>query len=177
MGSDVEGLAEGDHVTALPLVSCGRCARCLEGNTHLCETGLAASLAYGLPGAFAEYVHVPKAVLGGSVFRLPDEVSSTEGALVEPLSVAVHAVKSARPRPADVAVVIGLGSIGQHTAQALKALGAAKVIGIDVSPKRLETAAQLGTGIVVNGRDVDPLEAVQDVVGPGRTGSGRGPTS
>lgn len=172
VGGEVEGIAEGDRVTALPLVACGRCPRCLEGSSHLCETGLAASIAYGLPGAFAEYLHVPKAVLGGSVFRLPDEVSSTEAALVEPLSVAVHAVKSTSPKPSDVAVVLGLGSIGQNVAQALKALGAAKVIGIDVAPRRLETAAQLGTDVVVHGRDTDPLEAVREIVGPGAYGVG-----
>ena len=140
VGANVQGLKVGDRVTAVPLSTCGRCPRCLEGAAHLCETGLAASVAYGLPGAFAEYVRVPDAILGGNVHLIPDNVSYAAAALVEPLAVGLHAAKSANPLPTDTCVVIGLGSIGLNCVQMLKACGAGRVIGIDISPARLELA-------------------------------------
>ena len=167
VGKEVEGIRVRDRVTALPLVACGQCPRCQEGNTHLCETGLAASIAYGLPGAFADYVRVPNAKLGESVFRLPDDLSPEEGALVEPLSVALHAVKIAGVRQGDTVVVIGLGTIGQGVVQVAKALGAAKVIGTDVSKLRLDTAAELGADSSIDANARDPLTAVREITGPG----------
>lgn len=171
-GSRVEGVAVGDRVTAVPLTVCGRCPRCLEGSTHLCEIGLAASVAYGLPGAFAEYVRVPNVVRGGNVHVLPNSVDDASAALVEPLAVALHAAKLADPLPTDTCVVIGLGSIGINTVQMLKVMGAGRIIGIDVSPTRLEIARQFGADITINGRERDPLEAVTEITGEGAYGVG-----
>jgi len=172
VGADVQGLKVGDRVTAVPLSTCGRCPRCLEGAGHLCETGLAASVAYGLPGAFAEYVRVPEAVLGGNVHLIPDNVSYAAAALVEPLAVGLHAAKSANPGPTDTCVVIGLGSIGLNCVQMLKACGAGRVIGIDVSPARLELAKKLGADITINGREKDALATIQEITGVGAYGVG-----
>jgi len=172
VGSLVEGLAEGDRITANPLSACGRCPRCLEGATHLCETGLAASVAYGLPGAFAEYVRVPQVILGGNVFKIPDNVSDAAAAMAEPISVGLHAAKMCAPLPTDTCVVIGLGSIGLNVVQMLKIMGAGRVIGIDVSPTRLALAQQLGADIVINGKNDDALAAVQDLTGVGAYGVG-----
>ncbi len=172
VGKDVQGIKVGDRVTAVPLSTCGRCPRCLEGATHLCETGLAASVAYGLPGAFAEFVRVPKAVLGGNIYKIPDNVDDRAAALVEPLAVALHAAKMSNPGPADTCVVLGLGSIGLNTVQMLKAMGAGRVIGIDISPARLALAAKLGADITINGRETDALAAVTEITGPGAYGVG-----
>lgn len=172
VGANVQGIAVGDRVTAVPLSTCGRCPRCLEGATHLCETGLAASVAYGLPGAFAEYVRVPDAVLGGNVHLIPDNVSYAAAALVEPLAVGLHAAKSAAPLPTDTCVVIGLGSIGLNCVQMLKACGAGRVIGIDISPARLDLARQLGADITINGKEQDALATVQEITGIGAYGVG-----
>lgn len=171
-GPEVQGVAVGDRLTALPILSCGRCARCAEGRFQLCETALARSIAYGLPGAFAEYVGIPAAVPGKSVHLLPPEVSLDQAALVEPLAVALHAAGLAAPAPSDTAVVIGLGCIGQFVVQALKARGAARVIGVDVSDLRLATAARLGADVVVDAREHDPLGAVQELLGVGAYGMG-----
>lgn len=172
VGTDVEGVSVGDRVTAVPLSVCGRCPRCLEGRSHLCETGLSASIAYGLPGAFAEYVRVPDALIGRNLLRVPDGVSDAAAAMVEPLAVALHAARSAEPDPADTAVVIGLGSIGLNVVQMLKALGAGRVIGIDVADARLALARQLGADVVVDGREQDALTAVQRLTGAGPGGGG-----
>lgn len=171
-GSDVVGVKVGDRITANPLTMCGRCPRCLEGSTHLCEVGLSASVAYGLPGAFAEFVRVPNVVVGGNVFVIPDNVDDSSAAMAEPLAVALHAAKLSAPSPTDTCVVIGLGSIGLNTVQMLKAAGAGRVIGIDISPARLALAAQLGADITINGREQDALAAVTEITGAGAYGVG-----
>lgn len=172
VGTEVAGVAVGDRVTAVPLSVCGRCPRCLEGLSHLCETGLAASIAYGLPGAFAQYVRVPDVVVGKNLLLVPDAVSDAAAAMVEPMAVALHAARSARPDPADTAVVIGLGSIGLNVVQMLKALGAGVVVGIDVAEARLDLAKSLGADHVVDGRKVDVLAAVGEITGAGVGGLG-----
>lgn len=167
VGAKVVGLQVGQRVTAVPLSACGRCPRCLEGHPHVCETGLSASIAYGLPGAFAELVRVPDAVLGGNVHVLPPAVSDVAGALVEPMSVALHAARMAAPGPTDTCVVLGLGSIGLNVVQMLKAVGAGRIVGVDVAPTRLALARQLGADVVVDGRDGDVLEAIRALTGAG----------
>lgn len=172
VGSDVEGIQVGDRVTALPLTDCGICPRCIEGNPHLCETGLAASIAYGLPGAFAEFLHIPRAILGKTVFLLPDEVSYEEGAMVESFSVGLHAVRLAVPEPTDTAVVIGLGAIGQSVVQSLKAMGVGNIIGVDISQLRLEKAEVSGANVVIDASATDPLDEVRELLGEGAYGVG-----
>jgi (R,R)-butanediol dehydrogenase / meso-butanediol dehydrogenase / diacetyl reductase len=147
-GSDVEGLAVGDRVTASPLVPCMDCPRCAEGRYNLCAKAWTQGIAYGRPGAFAELVRIPGATPGGNVFPLRGDVDDEAGALVEPLAVAVHAVKLAEPVPGATAVVLGLGTIGQQVVQALTARGAGRVIGVDVSALRLEAAGKLGAEAV-----------------------------
>jgi 2-desacetyl-2-hydroxyethyl bacteriochlorophyllide A dehydrogenase len=171
-GAEVYGVSPGDRVTAVPILACGRCPRCLDGATHLCETALAASIAYGLPGAFAEYVRVPDVVVGGNLHRIPDAVGDVAAAMVEPLSVALHAVRSARVGPADTVVVLGLGSIGLNVVQMAKALGAGRIVGVDISPARLELASRLGADVVVDGRARSALEAVVELTGTGAYGVG-----
>lgn len=171
-GADVSGVSVGDRVTAVPILDCGRCPRCLDGSTHLCEHGLSASIAYGLPGAFAEYVRVPNVVTGGNLHRIPDGVSDVAAAMVEPLSVALHAVRSARPGPADVVVVLGLGSVGLNVVQMARTLGAGRIVGIDVSPARLELASRLGADHIIDARATNALDAVVDLTGPGAYGVG-----
>ena len=107
VGEDVSGVEVGDRVTASPIVPCMECARCQEGRYNLCAVCWSTAIAYGRPGGFAELVQIPTAVVGANVFPLGSEVSDEAGALVEPLAVAVHAVRltprsrvPSRPRPA-----------------------------------------------------------------------------
>jgi (R,R)-butanediol dehydrogenase/meso-butanediol dehydrogenase/diacetyl reductase len=153
VGSEVEGLAVGDRVTGLPIQPCGDCRQCLEGREHLCETWTRRSIGYGIPGAFAERLWIPSAVVDRNVHKLPDGLAFEDAALVEPLAVGVHAVCQADPAPADVALVLGLGTIGLQVAQVLLARGVSQVIGADLSPLRRAVAADLGV-VPVAGDDL-----------------------
>jgi (R,R)-butanediol dehydrogenase/meso-butanediol dehydrogenase/diacetyl reductase len=148
VGAEVEGIAVGDRVTGLPIQPCGDCRQCLEGREHLCETWTRRSIGYGIPGAFAERLWIPNAVLDGNVHKLPDELAFEDAALVEPLAVGVHAVGQANAQPGQVALVLGLGTIGLQVAQVLLARGVGPVIGADLSPLRRSVATGLGVTAV-----------------------------
>ena len=147
-GEDVQGLAVGDRVTAVPIVPCGECARCAEGRYNLCAVAWTTGIAYGRPGAFAERVRIPGSVPGENVFKLADEVDDEAGATVEPLAVGVHAVRLAGSVEGATALVLGLGTIGQQIVQVLRAHGAKRVIGMDLSQLRLDAARELGADAV-----------------------------
>jgi 2-desacetyl-2-hydroxyethyl bacteriochlorophyllide A dehydrogenase len=105
-------------------------------------------IAYGKPGAFAERVRIPRSVQGENVFKLDDEISDEAGATVEPLAVAVHAVKLLEGVDGSTALVLGLGTIGQQVVQVLLARGARRVVGVDLSALRLDAARELGADVV-----------------------------
>ena len=165
-GSAVTGVAVGDRVTASPLVPCKECPRCREGRYNLCAKAWTQSIAYGRPGAFAEFVRIPNPVPGENIFLLGDDVSDDAGALTEPLAVAVHAVKLAEPVAGVTAVVLGLGTIGAQVVQALRARGAGRIIGLDLSTLRLEAAGGLGAEPVDGARGVE--EALRSVLAEGQ---------
>lgn len=154
-GDAVEGVAVGDRLTASPLVPCHDCPRCAEGRYNLCAAAWTQGLAYGRPGAFAERLMIPRPVPGQNVFPLSDDISDEAGALVEPLAVGVHAVKLAGAVEGATALVLGLGTIGLQVVQALRARGAGRVIGIDLSPLRLEAAGKLGAEAVDGSAGID----------------------
>lgn len=147
-GEEVSGIGLGDRVTAVPIVPCGQCPRCAEGRYNLCAAAWTSGIAYGKPGAFAERVRVPQAVLGENVFKLSEEIGDEAGATVEPLAVAAHAVRLAPVVEGATALVLGLGTIGQQVVQVLRARGARRILGVDLSKLRLDAAAELGAEAV-----------------------------
>jgi (R,R)-butanediol dehydrogenase/meso-butanediol dehydrogenase/diacetyl reductase len=164
-GDQVSGLQVGDRVTALPLVPCGDCPRCLEGRYNLCASAWTTGLAYGRPGAFAERIQIPRSIPGQNVFKLADGMSDEEGATVEPLAVAVHAVRLAGDVEGQTALVLGLGTIGQQVVQVLRANGVRRVVGIDLSELRLRAAATLGADAVDGAAGID--RAIDAALGEG----------
>lgn len=164
-GDQVTGLQVGDRVTASPLVPCGDCPRCLEGRYNLCASAWTTGLAYGRPGAFAERIHIPRSVPGQNVFKLADGMTDEEGATVEPLAVAVHAVRLAGDVAGQTALVLGLGTIGQQVVQVLRASGVRRVVGIDLSELRLRAAATLGADAVDGAAGIE--EAIDAALGEG----------
>ena len=135
-------IAKGTRVVVEPLISCKTCRPCREGHEHVC--GDLQLLGVETDGGFAEYVAVPVE----KVYPLPFSISDEEAALIEPLSVAVHAVSFAPPRENDVIVVLGAGPIGLLTAQVVRARGARWIYLCDINNHRLELAHALGFSVV-----------------------------
>jgi 2-desacetyl-2-hydroxyethyl bacteriochlorophyllide A dehydrogenase len=156
---EVDGIAPGDRVTVRPLIPCGGCAACGAGEPQRCERSL--DIGYGVSGAFAERVLVPRAVVGETVFRLPDAVDDRGGALVEPLAVGMHAIARADADQEEVIVVLGAGMIGLGVIALLHSRGCKRILAVDLSQLRRERARVVGAAMVV-----DP--AVEDVVAAAR---------
>ena len=142
-GRDVQSFKPGDRVTFDSTISCGACRFCAAGAMNLCEKRQVLGVScgeYRRNGAFAEYVSVPARI----VYALPDEFSFAHAALIEAVSVAVHAAKISEIRPGSTAVVIGAGMIGLLSVQALRHYGCARVFAVDVDETRLKMARELG---------------------------------
>ena len=148
VGANVQGIGVSERVTAMPFNACYACPACMRGETHLCYNVSGQAIAYGLPGALAEYLRIPRAMLNRNVFKLPEQLSDLAGATVEPLAVAVHAVRLANPDIGAKVVVVGAWLIGQCMIQALKARGVSQVVSV-VSEASCPGAARRSN--VVNG--------------------------
>lgn len=154
-GEKVKGLQAGDKVALEPGKTCGHCEFCKKGKYNLCpEVEFFATPPYD--GVFQEYA-VHKADL---CFKLPENVSTMEGALIEPLAVGFHAANQGGAHLGQTAVVMGAGCIGLVTMMALKAEGVDKVIVADIMEKRLEKAKELGAWEVINSRTKDVVREV-----------------
>jgi len=138
IASDHPTIGIGEKVTVNPLLSCGTCHPCRTGNPHVCEDLKLVGI--DSDGGMAEYVAVPN----HCIVALPDEVSLKSGALVEPISVAVHAIRQGGYQAGDRAVVFGAGTIGLCVALTLRHYGAAQVTVIETNDDRLKKAEELG---------------------------------
>ena len=143
VGARVADWNPGDHVTFDSTISCGRCGFCRSGRINLCDNRRVLGVScgdYRQHGAFAEYVVVPRHIL----YRLPAGLGFEQAAMVEALSVAVHAVNRTPLRLGDRVVVVGAGMIGLLAVQAARAAGAGWVAAVDLEADRLELARRLG---------------------------------
>jgi len=142
-GSAVNTFVPGDRVTFDSTVNCGECANCRRGDINLCDRRQVLGVScgdYRRAGAFAEFVAVPARIL----HRLPDNLPFAEAAMLEAVAVAIHAVNLAEISSNTTALVIGAGTIGILTVQALRAAGCTRVFVTDVDANRLQMARQLG---------------------------------
>jgi 2-desacetyl-2-hydroxyethyl bacteriochlorophyllide A dehydrogenase len=137
VGSKVEGIAEGDRVTANPMVNL---------------IGLGRT-----PGAFAQFVRIPSPVLGRNTFKLPDTISDETGALIEPLTVGLHAVNRSGAQAGDKVVIFGTGPIGICVLVALRARGVSDILAIDPSALRRGFAQKMGATAVHDPREASPV--------------------
>src|SRR5271165_1947474 len=143
IGDGVSQFNAGDRVTFDSTVYCGECEYCLSGEVNLCDSRQVVGVScgdYRRHGAFAEYVVVPERI----VYRLPDELGFAEAAMLEAVSVALHAVRVAELKGGETALVIGAGMIGLLTLQAARAAGCTRVFIADVDATRLKLAAEMG---------------------------------
>lgn len=160
LGAGVENLEVGQKVTIQPQVVCGKCYPCRHGKYNLCET--LKVMGFQTTGVASEYFAVDAA----KVTPLPQEMSFDEGAMIEPLAVAVHAVRKFSDMQGMRVAVLGAGPIGILVAQAAKGMGAESVLITDISDLRLEKARQCGVDFCVNTREADFGEALVSSFGP-----------
>jgi L-iditol 2-dehydrogenase len=142
-GSAVTAFRVNDRVTFDSTISCGVCDFCRRGQVNLCDRREVLGVScgdYRRHGAFAEYVTVPARI----VYRLPENISFAQAALLEAVSVAVHAVSLAEIERDGTALVVGAGTIGLLCLQALRAAGCSRVFITDIDETRLATAKKLG---------------------------------
>lgn len=160
VGRSVTHLKVGDRVALEPGKTCGHCEFCRTGRYNLCPD----VVFFATPpvdGVFQEYV----AHQADLCFKLPENVSTLEGALIEPLAVGFHAANQGGAHAGQTAVVMGAGCIGLVSMMALKAEGVSKVYVVDIMEKRLEKAMELGADGVINGREQDAVQAVLELTG------------
>lgn len=156
VGRNVKHLKAGDRVALEPGKTCGHCEFCKTGNYNLCPD----VVFFATPpvdGVFQEYV----AHEADLCFKLPDNVSTMEGALIEPLAVGFHAAMQGGARAGQTAVVMGAGCIGLVTMMALKAMGVSRVYVVDIMEKRLEKALELGADGVIHAGQLDAVEELR----------------
>lgn len=130
VGSDVVGLKEGERVMVNPMYE---------------ATGLG-----GMPGGFSNYMKVANCVLDKTIFKLPDNITSEKGALLEPLTVVLAAINSTKIKPEENVLVTGCGTIGLSTIAALKSKGVENIIATDISETRLGIAERMGAKYTFN---------------------------
>lgn len=158
VGEEVHHLKVGDRVALEPGKTCGHCEFCKEGKYNLCSD----VIFFATPpvdGVFQEYA----AHEADLCFKLPQNVSTLEGALIEPLAVGFHAAIQGEAHLGQKAVVMGAGCIGLVSMMALKARGVSEVYVVDIMEKRLEKATELGADKVINSAKEDILERVKQL--------------
>jgi len=159
LGANVKGFEQGDRVTFDSTVYCNQCPQCLKGRFNRCEKRQVLGVStpdFKRHGAMAEYVAVPSWI----VVKIPDNMTFAQAALLEPVSIGLHAASRAPITPDDTVAVIGAGTIGLFILQAAKLRGPAKIIACDIDEFRLDVARKLGADLLVNPAGSDLREAV-----------------
>ncbi len=153
-GSQVQGWKIGDRVTFDSTVSCGRCHHCTRGQINLCDRRRVLGVAcaeFRQDGAFAQYVAVPQNIL----YTLPESLSFEHAAMVEPVSIAVHATGRVPIRLNDSALVVGAGMIGLLVVQSLRAAGCSRIWAADLEAGKLDLACRLGAAECIRAGETD----------------------
>ncbi len=160
VGSGVKNLKEGDKVALEPGITCGQCEFCKTGRYNLCpDVEFLATPPYH--GSLMNYIAFPE----NMCFKLPENITTKEGALVEPLAVGMHAAIQGNVKLGDSVVILGAGTIGLVTLLACKAYGATEITVVDVLPKRLEYAKKLGATATINALEVDVFSEMDKITG------------
>lgn len=163
-GSAVTDFVEGDRVTFDSTIYCGSCYYCRQGLINLCDNRRVLGVSppeYRQHGAFAQFVAVPEHIL----YRLPDHLSFVQAAMVEPVSIAFHAVALTPISLGDSAVVIGSGMVGIFVIQALRAAGCGQIIAVDLEQSKVDLAVKLAADYGLLADKVDVVEEVHKLTG------------
>jgi L-iditol 2-dehydrogenase len=160
VGKGVKNYKVGDRISASHHVPCNTCHYCLRGHHTACETLRRGGFD---PGGFAEYVRLPAINVDRGVYPLPDEVSFEEATFIEPLACVVRAQKLASLQPGDTVLVIGSGISGVLHINLASALGACRIIAVDINTYRLKLAKEFGADEVICASEEDVPERVREV--------------
>jgi len=163
VGASVKGFEIGDRVAIEPGVPCGTCEMCKKGKYNLCYHMSFMAIPNERDGVFSDYCVHPARMC----FKLPDNMDTLEGALIEPLAVGFHAAALANAELGQSAVVLGCGCIGLATIMVLKARGINQIYAVDVIPKRLEKAKEVGAKRIINANEENIEEIVKELPGQG----------
>jgi L-iditol 2-dehydrogenase len=147
-GAGVGRFQPDDRVTFDSTICCGGCPYCLRGEINLCDRRQVVGVScgeYRRDGAFAEYIVVPERI----VYPIPDNLTFAEAAMLEPVSVALHAVAVSKLRGGETILVLGAGMIGLLTVQAVRAAGCSRIFVADIDPTRLELARSMGATEII----------------------------
>lgn len=164
VGSEVRSFQAGQRVTFDSTVSCGNCQYCRAGRINLCNNRKVLGVScgeYRQHGAFAEYVVVPEHI----VYELPDDLPFEHAAMIEAVSVAVHAANRTPVKLGQSCVVVGTGMIGLLCVQAMKKAGCGTIIAIDLDDSKLALAKELGATHAINGKTEDLIDQVKRLTG------------
>lgn len=160
LGPNVSSFSVGQHVVVQPTIYCGTCQACLAGVENVCYNGGFIGLSGG-GGGLSDSVVVPQ----GAVLNLPDTVPLDIGALVEPLSVAWHAISAAPLVPESVVLILGGGPIGLAIVQCLVALNTQTIILSEVSKSRQRFAREFGAHHVIDPTTYDTVAICKELSG------------
>jgi L-iditol 2-dehydrogenase len=162
VGSAVQGFSVGDKITFAPQLVCGTCYPCRNGMYHICES--LKVMGFQTNGTAQEFFPLPADI----VFKLPAKMSLDHAAMIEPISVAVHAVLKCGNLKGKKVLVLGAGTIGNLVAQVSKAFGAEAVMVTDISPYKLQKAQACGIDYTINTTRDDLNQAILSHFGPDR---------
>jgi 2-desacetyl-2-hydroxyethyl bacteriochlorophyllide A dehydrogenase len=154
IGSEVSKHKIGDRVTMEPVIICGKCEFCERGQYNFC-TRISFQYRQG-QGAFSPYYIVQEE----RAFKLPEHISFEEGALVEPLSVALHAVKKSSMALGQSCAVFGAGAIGLLVTMLIHQVASGKLFVSDINPFRLSKALEFGAAHSINSLEMDPVDYI-----------------
>jgi threonine dehydrogenase-like Zn-dependent dehydrogenase len=157
VGEGINDLSVGESVVINPLMPCGQCYFCLNGQSNICPKRKLISM--HRPGGFAEYVCVPRRCL----HKLPEGLPQRDAVLVEPLANVIHAFRRAGRFMVDVLVIIGAGTIGLLSLQVAKLIYNAKVIVVEPVEVRRRVALQLGADLAVSPKEDDVVKLVNEI--------------
>ncbi|HHU51249.1 MAG TPA: alcohol dehydrogenase catalytic domain-containing protein [Firmicutes bacterium] len=156
VGKMVKNFKAGDYITGETHIPCGYCHSCRTGNRHICSNNMGV-VGRSIDGSFAEYICLPEV----SAIKLDKSMPPAEGALMEPLATALHALSKAQVA-GETVLVLGCGAIGLMTVELAKVFGATNIFALDIFQHKLEAARKCGAEVVINGREEDLVEVVLD---------------
>ena len=178
VGKDVKHLKPGDHVVLSWVENCGRCHHCIAGHAHLCDAMMASMMSGGenifangdtqisrMAGvaSFSERT----VVRGNAAIKIPNDIPFDRACLVGcgVMTGVGAAVNTAKVQPGDTVAVFGCGGVGLNAIQGAALCGASRIIGVDLSPAKLELAKTFGATDVVNGKDGNAPDQIRELTG------------